>query len=179
MTNTPGADPIPLDEYEPLLLSTPENFEKYWPLAKPLIEKCIRRAMHGEITIDDIRALAQQQQLYVFVVKYDKTIIPSVKLVVVMDVANYPRLAAMNIFAIAGTDLDYFYRKYWKKLCGWAYMNGLDYFYRKYWKKLCGWAYMNGVRVLEGWVSPSMERVISRYNFKRAYTLMRYDLTED
>jgi hypothetical protein len=159
MTNTPGADPIPLDEYEPLLLSTPENFEKYWPLAKPLIEKCIRRAMHGEITIDDIRALAQQQQLYVFVVKYDKTIIPSVKLVVVMDVANYPRLAAMNIFAIAGTDLDYFYRKYWKKLCGWAYMNG--------------------VRVLEGWVSPSMERVISRYNFKRAYTLMRYDLTED
>ncbi len=159
MTNTPGADPIPLDEYEPLLLSTPENFEKYWPLAKPLIEKCIRRAMHGEITIDDIRALAQQQQLYVFVVKYDKTIIPSVKLVVVMDVANYPRLAAMNIFAIAGTDLDYFYRKYWKKLCGWAYMNG--------------------VRVLEGWVSPSMERVISRYQFKRAYTLMRYDLTED
>ncbi len=93
MTQTPGADPIPLNEYEPLLLSTPEHFEKYWSAARPLIEKCV--------------------------------------------------------------------------------------FYRKYWKKLCGWAYMNGVRVMEGWVAPGMERVISRYNFKRAYMLMRYDLTED
>lgn len=69
MSHTPGKDPIPLTEYEPLLLSTQEHFETYWPLARPLIEKCVRRAMHGEITVDDMRALAQQQQLYVFVVK--------------------------------------------------------------------------------------------------------------
>ena len=159
MTQTPGADPIPLNEYEPLLLSTPEHFEKYWSAARPLIEKCVRRAMHGEITVDDIRILAQQQQFYIFVVKCDKTIVPSVNLVVVLDIVDYPRLAALNVMALAGSDLDYFYRKYWKKLCGWAYMNG--------------------VRVMEGWVAPGMERVISRYNFKRAYMLMRYDLTED
>ncbi len=159
MSSTPGKDPIPLDEYEPLLLCTKEHYDKYWMAARPLIEKCIRRAMHGEITIDDILALAQQQKLYVFVVKSDKTITPSVKLVVVLDVVNYPRLPAMNILALAGSDLNYFHKKYWNKLCGWAYMNG--------------------VRVLEGWVAPGMERIVSSYNFKRAYMLMRYDLMED
>jgi len=159
MSQTPGHDPIPLDEYEPLLLSTPEHFERYWPIARPLVEKCVRRAMNGEITVDDVALLARQQQLYIFVVKCDKTIIPSVKLVVVLDVVSYPRLSALNILAIAGSDLNYFHKKYWAKLCGWAYMNG--------------------VRILEGWVAPGMERVISRFKFKRAYMLMRYDLTED
>jgi hypothetical protein len=159
MTQTPGADPIPLDEYEPLLLSTPEHFERYWPMVRPLIDKCVSRAMHGEITTDDVRILAQQQQLYIFIVKCDRTIIPSVKLAIVLEVVNYPRLAAMSILAMAGSDLGYFQRKYWKKLCGWAYMNG--------------------VRVMEGWVAPGMERMVTRYKFKRAYTMMRYDLTED
>jgi hypothetical protein len=158
MSVSPGADPIPLDSYEPLLLSTKEQYDRYWTTARPLIEKCIRRAMHGEITVDDIYAMAQQQQVYIFIVKSDKTIMPSVKLVVVLDIVNYPRLPAMNIMALAGSNLDYFYKKYWDKLCGWAYMNG--------------------VRVLEGWVAPGMERIISSYNFKRAYMLMRYDLTE-
>lgn len=159
MSQTPGHDPIPLDEYEPLLLSTPEQFERYWPIAKPLIEKCVRRAMRGEIATEDIYKLALNQNLYVFVVKCDKTIIPSVKLVVVLDVVNYPRLSAMTVLALAGSNLDYFYKKYWNKLCGWAYMNG--------------------VRNIEGWVSPAMERVVANYNFKPTYKLMRFDLTED
>ena len=64
----------------------------------------------------------------------------------------------MNILALAGSDLEYFYEKFWKKLCGWAYMNS--------------------VRAIEGWVSPAMERVISRYGFKHVYTHMRFDLME-
>jgi len=158
MSVSPGADPLSLDSYEPLLLSTKDHFDKYWTTARPLIEKCIRRAMHGEITVDDVYAMAQQQSLYIFVFKSDRTIMPSVKLVLVLDIVNYPRLPTMNVMALAGSDLNYFYKKYWSKLCGWAYMNG--------------------VRVLEGWVAPGMERIISSYNFKRAYMLMRYDLTE-
>lgn len=159
MSQPPGHDPIPLSEYEPVLLSSKEQFDMYWPLAKPLIAKCIRRAMYAEIAIEDIEMMAQQQQLYIFVVKCDKTIIPSVKLVVVLDIVNYPRLAALNILALAGSDLGYFYKRFWKRLCGWAYMNN--------------------VRVMEGWVAPGMERIIERFGFKPAYKLMRYDLTED
>jgi hypothetical protein len=53
-TQVPGYDPLPLDDFEPLLLSTKEHFDIYWPATKPLIERCVKRAMHGEMGIDDI-----------------------------------------------------------------------------------------------------------------------------
>jgi hypothetical protein len=159
MTHPAGFDPIPLDQFDAMLLSTKEHFDKYWHKTKPLVEKCIKRSMHGEMTADDIYALALQGNVYVFVVKNDAGISPDVKLAVVLEIVKYPRLPAMNILALGGSDLDYFYEKFWKKLCGWAFMNG--------------------VRAIEGWVSPAMERVISRYGFKHVYTHMRFDLTED
>ena len=153
-----GFDPIPLDDFEPLLLSTKEHFDAYWPATKPLLEKCVKRAMHGEMTIDDIYNAALQGKMYIFVVKCDKTITKSVKLALVLEIIHYPKLPAMNIVALGGSDLDALHAKYWKMLCGWAYMNS--------------------VRVIEGWVSPAMERVISQYGFKPVYTHMRLELTE-
>jgi hypothetical protein len=158
MTSIPGFDPIPLDDYEPLLLATQEQFTKYWPRASKLVDKCIKRSMHGEMTVEDIHNLAMQQRAYVFVVKNDKGIQPDVKLVVVLEMLHYPKLPALNILALAGSDLEVFYEKFWQKLCGWAYMNG--------------------IRAIEGLVSPAMQRVISKYGFKPVYTQMRLDLTE-
>ena len=153
-----GFDPIPLDDFEPLLLATKEQFDMYWTATKPLLEKCVKRAMHGEMTIDDIYNSALQGKMYIFVVKCDKTITKSVKLALVLEIVHYPKLAAMNIVALGGSDLDALHAKYWKMLCGWAYMNS--------------------VRVIEGWVSTAMERVISQYGFKPVYTHMRLELTE-
>lgn len=158
MTNPAGFDPVPLDEYDALLLSTKEQFDKYWLYTKPLVERCIKRSMHGEITVDDIYNLALQGKFYIFIVKCDKGLMPSVKLALVLELVNYPRLPAMNILALGGEDLNALYEKFWKRLCGWAYMNG--------------------VRAIEGWVSPAMERVISKYGFRTVYTHMRLDLTE-
>jgi hypothetical protein len=158
MSDVPGFDPISLDDFEPLLLSTKEQFDMYWPSTKPLLEKCVKRAMHGELTIDDIHQAALQAKMYIFVVKSDKTITKSVKLALALEIVPYPQLRAMNIVALGGTDLDALHEKYWKMLCGWAYMNS--------------------VRYIEGWVSPAMERVISRYGFKPVYTHMRLELTE-
>ena len=145
-----GFDPLPLDDFEPLLLATKEQFDTYWSATK--------RAMHGEMTIDDIYNAALQGKMYIFVVKCDKTITKSVKLALVLEIIHYPKLPAMNIVALGGSDLDALHAKYWKMLCGWAYMNS--------------------VRVIEGWVSPAMERVISQYGFKPVYTHMRLELTE-
>jgi hypothetical protein len=158
MTTIPGFDPVPLNDYEPLLLSTQEQFDKYWPRASKLVDKCIKRSMHGEMNVDDIKNLALQQRAFVFVVKNDKGIQPDVKLVVVLEIAGYPRRSIMNILVLAGSDLEVFYEKFWQKLCGWAYMNG--------------------IRAIEGCVSPAMQRVITKYGFKPTYTLMRLDLTE-
>lgn len=158
MSDRPGYDPVPLDEYEPLLLSTQEQFDKYWPRASKLVEKCIKRSMHGEMGVEDIKNMAFQQQAFVFIVKCDKGIQPDVKLVVVLETLHYPKLPAVNILVLAGSDLEVFYEKFWQKLCGWAYMNG--------------------IRAIEGLVSPAMQRVISKYGFKPVYTQMRLDLTE-
>lgn len=158
MSTIPGFDPIPLNEYEPLLLTTKEQFDVYWPRASKLVEKCIKRSMHGEMSVEDIYQLAMQQKAYVFVFKNDRGIQPDVKLVLVFEMCGYPKLPAMNILVLAGSELS-----------------GL---YDRFWSKVCGWAYMNGIRSIEGWVSPAMQRVISKYGFKPTYTLMRLDLSE-
>jgi hypothetical protein len=158
MSHIPGFDPIPFDDYEPLLLTTKDQVDKYWPQASKLVDRCIKRAMHGEMRVEDIYNKVINQQVYVFVVKNDSCIQPDVKLVVVLEIMNYPRLPALNILALGGSSLDVFYEKFWKKLCGWAYMNG--------------------IRSIEGFVSPAMQKVISRYGFKQTYAHMRLNLAE-
>jgi hypothetical protein len=158
MAAIPGFDPLPLDDYEPLLVSTKEQLDKYWPYMKPLIDKCVKRAMKGEMTTEDIHTMILQQKVNAFIVRSDKCIQPDVKLVVIVELVPYPKLAAMNILVLSGTELEALYEKFWVKLCGWMYMNG--------------------VRTVEGWVTPAMQRVISRFGFKPAYTLMRLDLSE-
>jgi hypothetical protein len=158
MTAKPGYDPVPLSEFEPLLLSTKEQLDKYWPRASKLVDRCIKRAMRGEITVDDVYNMVLQQKAFVFVFKYDKGLQPDVKLVLVLEICDYPRLPTMNILALAGSNLGEFYDRFWNKVCGWAYMNG--------------------IRSFEGYVAPAMQKVISKYGFKPTYTVMRLDLTE-
>ena len=158
MSTIPGFDPVPLDSYEPLLLTTKEQFDVYWPRASKLVEKCVKRSMYGEMNAEDIKNMALQQRAFVFVFRNDRGIQPDVKLVLIFEVCGYPKLPALNVLVVAGSDLDYFYDKFWTRICGWAYMNG--------------------VRSIESWVSPAMERVLNRYKFKPTYKVMRLDLTE-
>ena len=158
MTAKPGYDPVPLSEFEPLLLSTKELLDKYWPRASKLVDRCIKKSMHGELSVEDVYNMVLQQKAFVFVFKCDKGIQPDVKLVLVLEICGYPKLPAMNVLALAGSNLGEFYDKFWSKVCGWAYMNG--------------------IRAIEGWVSPAMQKVISKYGFKPIYTHMRLDLSE-
>lgn len=150
---------LTLDDYEPLLLSTKEHFDTYWSATKPLLTRCVNRAVHGEYTVDDLHNAALQGKAFIFVVKSDATIVKSVIFALVLELSDYPRLPALNIVAIGGKDLEALHEKYWKHLCGWAYMNG--------------------ARVLEGMVSPAMQRVVAKFGFKPVYTQMRLDLTEN
>jgi hypothetical protein len=151
----------PLGEFEPLLLSTPPLLEAYWSLALPLLSKVVKEAMHGEFEVNDIKALAQAGKVFIFVLTNDKTgtnPAREVRLALAVEIVQYPRLPALNVLALGGTDLSLFHRKFWKQFCGWAYMNG--------------------VRAIEGWVSPAMQRVLTRFGFRQVYTHMRLELTE-
>ena len=52
-------------QYNAQLLSTKELYDKYWGACIPLFQECIDRAMHGEMTVEDIydRALKGQYLL--------------------------------------------------------------------------------------------------------------------
>jgi hypothetical protein len=156
--NPPGFDPISVDEYEPQLLSTKELLDRYWPYAKPLLERVVKEAMHGELGIEDIYKKVAAGEFFVFVFKCDKGIIPSVKLAIVLEVIKYPQMAAMNVVALGGEQLFVFHKRFWAMLTGWAYMNG--------------------IKVFECSVAPAMQRVIERFGFKKTYARMRYDLLE-
>ena len=148
-----------IEGYEPLLLATKEQFDLYWGQCVPLLDKVIDKAMHGELTTEDIYNSAIQGQSYVFVLKGNDIELPDVKLVLVMELVNYPRLPALNVIAIGGTNLKQFFEKYWESVTGWAYMNG--------------------VRAIESSVSPAMARIISRFGFKHTYAHMRINLNKD
>jgi hypothetical protein len=150
------------DEYEPLLLSTPAALAAFWPLAEPLLRRAIAKAVNGEFTLEHLYAQAVAGKVSVFVLTNDKRgVAPpeqrKVKLAMVVEVINYPSLAALNIVIMGGSGL----RQFWKM----------------FWQQFSGWAYMNGIRVVEGWVSPSMQRVTSSLGFSPVYTKMRFALT--
>lgn len=149
------------DEYEPILLGSHDLLNAYWPHVQPLLEKCVSRATHGEYTIKDLRDLAYAGRIYIFALvndKHDPTVERKCQLAVALETINYPRLPALNILAVGGS--------------------GLSMAHKKYWKMLCGWAYMSGVRAIDGWVGPGMKRTSEALGFKAVYTHMRYDLTE-
>ena len=146
------------DGYEPILLSTQELFDKYWAQCVPLFERVVDEAMHGELTVDDMYTRALAGQMYIIVAKNDETEVPDVRLAMALELVYYPRYTAMNVVAIGGKDLRPMIRRFWKYVCGWAY--------------ICG------VRKMECSVAPAMEKILEAVGFERHYVQMRQDLTE-
>jgi hypothetical protein len=151
----------PLTEFQPLLLSMPAQVERFWPMVRPLLERCVKETMHGELEIDDIKVLALHGKAFIFILTNDRTGTNpevDVRLALAVEIVQYPRLPALNVLALGGTDLALFHNKFWKQFCGWAYMNG--------------------VRAIDGWVGPAMKRMLTRFGFKQVYSHMRLELTE-
>jgi hypothetical protein len=116
--------------------------------------------MHGELHVDDIKsfALAGKVVIMVFTRNSDPSLNEPVELAIAIEPVAYPRLPAINIMAMGGTNFGLIQTKYWT-----------------YFK---GWAMMQGARAIEASVSPAMMRVLRRYGYKEIYTRARCDLME-
>lgn len=150
-----------LEEYAPVQLANTHLIDAFWPLVKPLFERCIDRAMHNEYNVDHIKQMVLQGKLTVIVITNDRTgehPDRDVQLAIAVEPVTYPKLPAINIMAIGGTRL--------------ALLHG------KFWDQFKGWAYMNGARAIEAYVQPGMRRIIERWEFKPVYTVMRLSLME-
>jgi hypothetical protein len=95
--------------------------------------------------------------MFLFAVARETVDGPDVDLAILLEPAIYPTKNAMNIVIVAGKNLGHYYNKYWKFLCGWAYLNGAKEF--------------------EAYVSPAMERILKRYDFERTCVHVRMPIT--
>ena len=140
-------------EYNPILLATQVDINRYWPYISELLGRCVDKTMRGEVSVSDIYHRALNGMCFIFVVAKDTTEGPDVRLAIVMEPAIYPELNAMNIVALAGDHLMAFHERYWKALCGWCFMNG--------------------ARAIEGFVNPAMERIVNKFGFERTSVHVR------
>ena len=154
VTSLPNANnTFEADEYQPILLATQVDINRYWPAIAGLLGRCVDKTMRGEVSVSDIYNSAMSGRCFLFVASKDTPEGPDVRLVAVMEPAIYPELNAMNIVAIAGDHLAAFHDRYWKALCGWCFMNG--------------------ARAIEGFVNPAMERIVSKFGFERTSVHVR------
>lgn len=142
--------------YQPQLLGTKELIDAYWPQVQPLIEQYLYRTDNDEFDANDVyqKLVASHAFCFVFVNIYDN----SVRLVLVLEPAIYPKLSAMNVVVLVGEDLLFLSDRFWKPL------------------KM--WCYMNGIRAIEALASPAIERLTRRLGFKKQAVFIRAELGE-
>ena len=147
-----------IEDFEPLLVSTVEQLDTYWPQMAYWLEPCVEKAMHGEMVLGDIYNAIKTNRMHAIIAKCDTHGSHDVALVLVLEPLVYPKLSAINIVALGGRKLDLLKSKFWEHVCSWAFMNG--------------------ARSLQASVSPAMARIIQRYGFTPVYTTMRLNLME-
>jgi hypothetical protein len=147
-----------LEGYEPLLLSTVELLDAYWPQVAAVLTRCVDKAMHGEMTLDDIYNHVKAGRMYALVAQNPSGELPDVALALILETVAYPQFTVLNIVALGGRELNLLKSRFWGHVCSWAFLNG--------------------VRTLQASVSPAMARILSRYGFNQTYITMRMDLTE-
>lgn len=145
------------EKFEPILLSTQELYDKYWAQCVPHLQRCVD-TIHGEFTVDDIYSRALRGEIFIIVAKNDTPEVPEVRLVIALELVQYPQFNAMNVLALGGKNLRHLIKLFWKDVCGWA--------------KICG------VKHIECSVAPAMEKILQPAGFEQKYILMRQDLTE-
>jgi len=145
------------EQFEPLLLSTQELYDKYWAQCVPHLQRCVDN-INGEFTVDDIYARALRGEVFIIIAKNDTPEVPEVRLVIALELVQYPQFNAMNVLALGGKNLRHLIKLFWKDVCGWA--------------KICG------VKHIECLVLPAMGKILQSAGFEQKYVLMRQDLTE-
>ncbi len=149
---------VALEGSEPLLVSTVEMLDTYWPQTSMVLQGCVDDAMHGEMTMQDIYEGVKAGRMYALVAKNDDGELPDVALALILETQAYPQFTVLNIAALGGRELDLLKSRFWKHVCSWAFMNG--------------------VRTMQASVSPAMARILKRYGFNKIYETVRLDLTE-
>ena len=132
----------------------PEKVPGIWPDLAPLYERSISHSAHGEFTLNDLFDLAVNGHVALGVVRQHGEIILSL----IVEDRIYPHAKSVNVFALAGRNLDGFMTNIFPLFCDWCREIGIEW--------------------IECSVSPAMARIHSRYGFKTVYQTLRFNLDE-
>jgi hypothetical protein len=124
--------------------------EELWPQMRPMFDRCVTKACHGEVQTDDILELLLNGRAVAIVGFNDDG---EMEIAAAFEPIYYPRLKTLNLMALGGSSvgaMDRYVRSGW-------------------WDKLKAWALSNGFKAIDAWTSDSMRRVVARYGFKKQY----------
>lgn len=112
-----------------------------WRFIKTEVECCVKKAVHGEFTAEDIKKRIEEGRAFAaYAMDGDKVLI-----VCVWELVCYPRMTSVNIMCLGGSDA----RGMWDEFGG---------IMRKVWKAA-------GATHLESCVSPAMARLLQKTNY--------------
>ena len=142
-----------------LKLVTATGIAELWGQIGPLLDKCVKKAFHGESTADDIRALVERGDA-ILAVGFGES--GTVDIVAAMEPVYYPRMRTINVFALGGRTAGVMAR-----LHETGFIDALK-----------GWAKENGFDAMDAWTSLPMARFINRFGFEPKYIHNRVMLGE-
>ncbi len=128
------------------------NVNERWDVVGPLVDKCVKKAVHGEYTSADIRELLEHERMTALLVSEDGQPI----FVCVFEFLFYPRKTVVNICAVGGRKI----------------LECLNY-YRKY---LLEYWNSAGATEVQAEVSPAMERLLRPAGFREVYRTVRMEI---
>lgn len=122
---------------------------------RPLIEKCIAKAYHGEMTADDALQKLAEGKAFALVGFEDERVV----CVGMFERIDYPRLTALNCFILAG-----------KTEC---LVKKLD---AQWMSRIRSLAVSMGADVIECYVSDPVARLLSGMGYSKVYNVCRMPL---
>ena len=134
-------------------LQSEEELRPLWESVKPLLQKCVAHAVHGEYEVEDIYQMVKEQRAFVIYSLWNGE--PSVALAV--EWVIYPRMKAVNIMALGGKHLIPSAGVFWERILNMLKSIGIEY--------------------VECSCSEAMARMLtSKLNFQRTYEFLRLKL---
>lgn len=108
-------------ETKPVLLSTPQMIEAYWPQVAPLIAAA---PVAEEFPPEVIKQLVHMGKMFCFVFTTDDVDGPTVHFTLIGAATPSDTYPVVNVICVAGKNIKGHINQHWDHFKGWCYMNG-------------------------------------------------------
>lgn len=130
-------------------LSTADQVRADWWKCQPFLARCVEEAVNGEYTVDDLYQLSLLGRALPFYAERDG----EVQVAGVLEIIRYPRQTALNVMALAGSNLETVAHDCFEDMKKFAAWMGADY--------------------VEASAAPAMTRLLRRLGFSPIYQTVR------